>query len=260
MPVWKPALSMTSSAPMATMNVSASIFISGCPLMKSEMGSMNTIMRITASMTAMIMMIRWSAMPTAVMTESMENTRSMTMMVPTACGSAMQVAAPCAPRNGLGLDLGELEHVAQLGDALVDEVAAADEQHQVAHRESVASTAPRSMVNSGAVMCTRYEAKHKKTMRMTKRAGQAQLAADVLLLLGQAVGGDGDEHQVVHAQHDLQEDEGDQADPRLGRRENRKIHVFLLGPRGPAHPTHKKRLMVQNSSLRGQSCTMSLAN
>ena len=43
MPVWKPALSMTSNAPMATMNVSASIFISGCPLMKSEMGSMNAI-------------------------------------------------------------------------------------------------------------------------------------------------------------------------------------------------------------------------
>ena len=32
------ALSMTSRPPMATMNVSASIFISGWPLMKFEMG------------------------------------------------------------------------------------------------------------------------------------------------------------------------------------------------------------------------------
>ena len=96
MPVWKPALSMTSRQPMATMNVSASIFISGCPLMKLEMGSMKIIMRNTASMTAMIMMMRWSAMPTAVMTESMENTRSMTMMVPTACGSAMRWSALCS--------------------------------------------------------------------------------------------------------------------------------------------------------------------
>ena len=121
---------------MATMNVSASIFISGCPLMKLEMGSMKIIMRNTASMTAMIMMMRWSAMPTAVMTESMENTRSMTMMVPTACGSAMQMER-LVLLAVLGLELGELERVAQLGDALVDKVAAADEQHEVAHREPV---------------------------------------------------------------------------------------------------------------------------
>ena len=35
-------------------------------------------------------------MPTAVMTESMENTRSMTMMVPTACGNVMRCSALCS--------------------------------------------------------------------------------------------------------------------------------------------------------------------
>ena len=37
----------------------------------------------------------------------------------------------------LGFELGQLERVAQLGDTLVYKVAAADEQHEVAHRESV---------------------------------------------------------------------------------------------------------------------------
>ena len=36
-----------------------------------------------------------------------------------------------------------------------------------------------------------------------ERPGQAQLAADMLLLRWKAVGGDGDEHQVVHAQNYL---------------------------------------------------------
>ena len=64
--------------------------------MKLEIGSMKIIIMKTASMTAMIMMIRWSAMPTAVMTESIENTMSMTMMVPTAWGSPIMWSALCS--------------------------------------------------------------------------------------------------------------------------------------------------------------------
>ena len=71
---------------MTVMKHRASIFISAWALMKSEMGSMKTIMRIMASITAKIMMRSWLARPTAVMTESMENTTSMTMMVATAPG------------------------------------------------------------------------------------------------------------------------------------------------------------------------------
>ena len=64
--------------------------------MKLEMGSIKIIMMNTAIMTARIMTMRCSARPTAVMTESMENTRSITMMVPTAWGSPMRWRALCS--------------------------------------------------------------------------------------------------------------------------------------------------------------------
>ena len=64
--------------------------------MKFEMGSMKIIMMNTAIITARIMTMRCSAKPTAVMTESMENTRSITMMVPTAWGSPMRWRALCS--------------------------------------------------------------------------------------------------------------------------------------------------------------------
>ncbi len=64
--------------------------------MKFEMGSMKIIMMNTAIITARIMTMRCSAKPTAVMTESMENTTSITMMVPTAWGSPMRWRALCS--------------------------------------------------------------------------------------------------------------------------------------------------------------------
>ncbi len=54
-------------------------------------------------------------------------------------------------------------------------------------------------MNNDAVMCQiGGEAQEEDTHN--QRASQAQLAADMLLLRWKAVGGDGDEHQVVHAQ------------------------------------------------------------
>ncbi len=81
---------------MAAMKTSASIFISGLRLMNSEMGSMKTIMSTTAMITARTMMMRCSARPTAVITESMEKTMSMTMIVPTACPRLMRCLAACS--------------------------------------------------------------------------------------------------------------------------------------------------------------------
>ena len=115
----------------------------------------------------------------------------------------------------LGFELGQLERVAQLGDTLVYKVAAADEQHEVAHRESVRV---RPEVDGeqrrGHVHEERCEAQ--KQDAHDQGTGQAELTADVLLVLGQAVRRDRYEHQVVHAEHDFQEDEADQADPCLG--------------------------------------------
>ena len=91
-----PSESKNSSKPMTVMNTKAKIFISVCLLMKSAMASMNTIMMTMAKMTAMIMMIRCSAKPTAVMTESMENTRSITMMVAIAWPRPMRCSCLCS--------------------------------------------------------------------------------------------------------------------------------------------------------------------
>ena len=55
-------------------------------------------------------------------------------------------------------------------------------------------------------------------------AQQTELTTDMLVLGRQAVGGDGDEHDVVHAQHHLQKHQRQQADPSFGRGEDGKIH------------------------------------
>lgn len=119
----------------------------------------------------------------------------------------------------LGLDLGELERLAQLGDAFVNEIAAAHEQHEVAHREPV-RVRPQIDGEQGRGHVHKIGGEAQKHDAHDERAGQAEFAADMLLLLGQAVRGDRDEHEVVNSEHDLQEDEGDQADPRFRRRED----------------------------------------
>ena len=111
---------------------------------------------------------------------------------------------------------GRLAEAQQKVDVLMGElVADADEQHEVAHRESVRV---RPEVDGeqrrGHMHEERREAQEDDAHG--ERARQAELSADVLLVLGQAVRGDRDEHQVVHAEHDFQEDEADQADPCLG--------------------------------------------
>lgn len=123
------------------------------------------------------------------------------MMVPTALGQPDEMAR-LVLLGGLGLDLGEGEHVGQLADALVDEVAAADEHDDVAHREAVAVGAEvHREQRRGHMHQVGREAKEQNAHN--EGAGQAQLAADMLLLRWKAVGGDGDEHQVVHAQNYL---------------------------------------------------------
>ena len=60
------------------------------------------------------------------------------------------------------------------------------------------------------------------------RAGKAELAADMLLLLRQAIRGDRDEHDVVHTEHDLQKNERHEADPCLRTCKDGKVHCRRL--------------------------------
>jgi hypothetical protein len=61
---------------MSSKNDKASTFIVGWRLMKELMGPAENIITPTARITAVTMMLIWSAMPTAVMTESNEKTIS----------------------------------------------------------------------------------------------------------------------------------------------------------------------------------------
>ena len=102
--------------------------------------------------------------------------------------------------------LSEREHVAQLIDAFVDEVRAAEQEHNVAHGETVSEE---SEVNrkQGRNHVHEIACEAKEDATGEHRAGETELAADVLLLLWQAIRSDRDEHDVVHTKHNLQKNE-----------------------------------------------------
>ena len=74
--MWNSRPSAIKAVPTSTRNDSASIFSVGCSVIKRPMALANTIMKPTAITTAITITSMWSAMPTAVITESSENTMS----------------------------------------------------------------------------------------------------------------------------------------------------------------------------------------
>ena len=76
--MWKSSPSAINAAPTITMNASASIFTVGWRSMKSPIGLAAKIITSTASTIAATITGIWLTMPTAVITESSENTMSMT--------------------------------------------------------------------------------------------------------------------------------------------------------------------------------------
>jgi len=74
----KPKLSASSEKPIISRKPRHSTTTVGCALTKRVNGLDASSMMPMAMMTAIIMMARWSTMPTAVMTESSENTASST--------------------------------------------------------------------------------------------------------------------------------------------------------------------------------------
>ena len=74
--MWKSSPSATSVMPTSSRKLSASILIVGLWSTNREMRPENTIMIAIAMTTAATMTLTLSTMPTAVITESSENTRS----------------------------------------------------------------------------------------------------------------------------------------------------------------------------------------
>ena len=123
--------------------------------------------------------------------------------------------------------LSKREHVAHLVDALVDKVRTAEQQHDVANGETVGEEPE---VNREQRCNHMYEiAREAEEDAAGKhRAGKAELAADMLLLLRQAIRGDRDEHDVVHTEHDLQKNERHEANPCLRTCKDGKVHCRRL--------------------------------
>ncbi|MNC89269.1 hypothetical protein D3C83_51780 [compost metagenome] len=82
MGTWKSRPSATSAIPIMIRKARASIFTVGWRETKRPIGPAATSIRATDAITAAIITRTSSTMPTAVMIESSENTRSMTMIWP----------------------------------------------------------------------------------------------------------------------------------------------------------------------------------
>ena len=157
------------------------------------MAPANSIIRPTEATTAAIMTASSSTMPTAVMIESSENTRSMTMICRmTAAKVALTRARACA--------FLAFERLVDFAGALPDQEQAAGDQDQVAAGDLLAD----SSVNSGAVRPMIQASINSRPMRMNIAMNRPMRARQLLLLRRQLVHQDGDEDDVVDAQHQLQ--------------------------------------------------------
>ena len=160
-------------------------------------------------MTAMTIIASWSASPTAVMTESIEEhdvhggDGDDGLRKPHAL---VRGSTRCLDPAGIGAGL------ANLRDALVDEVSAADEQDDVAHREPMREGAGRELEERGGhVYQRRGEQQQGDTSR--KRAGQAEATAEMLFVLGKPLAGDADENEVVDTKRELEEQKRGESHP-----------------------------------------------
>ena len=126
-----PRPSPISDTPISSRNDSASTLIVGCRLTNWLIGSAENIMMATARTTAATMIARSSAMPTAVITESSENTMSSSM-----------ICTMTAPNDGAAraelVSFVALEPLVNLERRLGEQEQAAADQDQVASRDPAA--------------------------------------------------------------------------------------------------------------------------
>ena len=143
-------------------------------------------------------------MPTAVMMESTEKTRSSSRI--------WKMAPPNVIVHGAAdhvlLVVDRVDRVVDLLGRLPDEEQAAGDQDDVPPGEGLAEEREdrRGQLDDEGDRAEQHQAHD-------QRRADAEPAGALALMLGQLVGEDRDEDQVVDAEHDLQRDEREQRDP-----------------------------------------------
>ena len=204
--MWNPKPSATSVTPMSSRNARASILTDGWSCTNFASGPDATSITRTAITTAAIMTRTSSAMPTAVSTESSENTMSSRTIWTSTLAHRGRRRIRRDVVGGFAL-----ERLADLGRGLPEQEDAAADEDEVAPRELVA-----------------VEREHGRRQADDPRDGQQQRDAHahreaesdvpgpVAVVGRQALDEDRDEDDVVDAEHDLEHREGDEGDPDLG--------------------------------------------
>ncbi len=188
------------------MKASASILMVGLRSMKRPSGVAASSITATASRIATTMIRVWLAMPTAAITESSENTMSITAICAItiqndASGLVWMSSDSCSPTMLSRISIVPFttqEHAAQ-------------DQHQVAHRNALPEEGEQVAGQAG-----QPGQRQQQQDAGDAGHGDAELARDLALVHRQLADGDGDEHQVVDAQHDLDRTQRDQGHPDLG--------------------------------------------
>ncbi len=141
-------------------------------------------------------------MPTAVITESSENTMSsITIWAMIGQKAACAALLPCL--------CSALEPLVDLGGRLDQQEHAADDQDQVAPRELEAARSRTAVAVSDITQVMLASSPR----RISSASERPMIRARSRCVGRQLVREDGDEDQVVDAQHDLEHDEREQADP-----------------------------------------------
>ena len=199
--MWTPKPSTTSERPIISRNPRHRTTTVGCRLTNSVSGRLASIIRPTAITTAITITVNSSTMPTAVMTESSENTASSTTIWTITCQNA--AGARARPLRAAR----PFQALVQLRRALVRR-----------------NRPPAIRIRSRPDLQTRDAEQRRGERRDPGDAGEqpetheqgereAHEAGPVAPLRGQLVGEDRDEDQVVDAEHDLQHDEGAEPEP-----------------------------------------------
>ena len=203
--MWNPRPSATSVTPISSRNASASILTDGCSWTNFDSGPDAMSMTPTAMRIAAIMIGISSTSPTAVRTESSENTMS-----------SATIWASVPPNDAEPPDVGRMRLLAldrfeDLGACLPEQEQAADDQDDVAPREL---EAPDRDHRGGQADDPRDGQEQQDPH--ARREAEADQPRTVALLGRQPLHEHGDEDHVVDAEHDLERRQREQGDPRLG--------------------------------------------
>ena len=179
----------------------------------------------------------WRAMPTAVITESSENTISITAI--------WAMTTPKPPQIFAGSALvPAFQVVVDFHRGLADQEQATTDQHDVAPGNRLAPDGEQRLVETGQP----GDDEQQREARDQRRA-EAEPACCRALTLREPVCENGNEDKVVDAEHDLKRGQRGQADPeRSGRPEGRSCRRYPVSVQGRP----RSRSMARRSALVGR--------